>query len=81
MPFVRTIPYQEARGELKEIYDQMLETQGSIGNVMSVNSIRPHILKTMAAHNRCVMQSDSGLTAAEKQMIATVVSYLNKCQY
>ena len=28
-----------------------------------------------------VMGSESGLTAAEKQMIATVVSALNKCQY
>ncbi len=81
MPYVRTIPYNEARGELKAVYDEMLKTRGSIGNVMSVNSLRPHIMKTLAAHNACVMRSESGLTPAERQMIATVVSAINRCQY
>ena len=82
MPHVRTVPYEEATGELKEVYDQMLGGPwGSIGNVMSVNSLRPHLLKTLITHNRCVMESESGLSPAERQMIATVVSYVNRCQY
>ena len=81
MPYVRTIPYHEAQGELKATYDQMLQSRGSIGNVMAVNSLRPHILKTLAAHNASVMRSDSGLSPAERQMIATVVSARNRCQY
>jgi len=81
MPYVRTIPYREARGELKVVYDQMLQTRGSISNVMAVNSLRPHVLKTLVAHNASVMRSASGLSPAERQMIATVVSARNRCQY
>ena len=81
MPYVRTVPYHEAEGELKAMYDQLLEASGTIANVLAVNSIRPHIMKTLSIHNSCVMRSESGLSPAERQMVATVVSSLNKCQY
>ena len=81
MPYVRTVSYHEAKGDLKAIYDQMLGARGSISNVYAVNSIRPHIMKTLPVHYSSVMESDSGLSPAERQMIATVVSALNKCQY
>ena len=81
MPYVRTVPYHEAEGDLKAMYDEGLKARGSIGNVMSVNSIRPGIMRTLQIHNSNVMGCESGLTPAEKQMIATVVSALNKCQY
>ena len=41
MSYVRTIPYNEARGELKAIYDRTLQTRGSISNVTAVSSLRP----------------------------------------
>ena len=81
MPFVKTVPYEEAAGEIKAAYDQMLGTRGRIGNVIAVNSLRPHIMKTLVAHGDSVMRSDSGLTPGERQMVATVVSATNKCQY
>ena len=81
MPYVRTVPYHEANAELKETYDKMLETRGFVSNVQAISSIRPHIVDTLAAHIGSVMRSESGLTAAEKEMIATVVSAVNKCQY
>jgi len=81
MPFVRTIPYSEADGELKAMYDQLLQTRGNISNVIAVNSLRPHIMKTLSAHNNSVMRSESGLSPAERQMIAMVVSAINRCQY
>ena len=82
MPFVRTVPYQEARGLLKEAYDSMLARQGRISNVYAVSSLRPETMVSLQIHHEPVMQSaDSGLTEAEKQMIATLVSALNKCRY
>ena len=81
MPYVRTITYEEAEGELKDTYDQILHVRGTVGNVLAVNSIRPHLMRTLFAHNLNVMGSDSGVTPAERQMVATVVSALNKCQY
>ena len=81
MSYVRTIPYEEATGELKEVYDNMLESRGFIPNVQAVSSIRPRIMQTLADHIGAVMRSESGLTPAEREMIATVVSAVNKCQY
>ena len=82
MPYVRTVPYHEAVGVLKEVYDEMLAERGRISNVMSVSSLRPEIIKTLQGHHKPVMRDpSSGLTEAEKQMVATLVSALNKCQY
>ncbi len=81
MTYVRTIPYEEANAELKGIYDHLNHARGSISNVMAVSSIRPHLIKTLSAHVTNVMGADSGLTPAERQMVATVVSSVNKCQY
>ncbi len=81
MPYVKTVPYDEATGELKAVYDQMLGSRGSIPNVHSVSGIRPQIVKNLVAHVGSVMRSESGLTQAEREMIATVVSAVNKCQY
>ncbi|MFQ6030802.1 MAG: carboxymuconolactone decarboxylase family protein [Dehalococcoidia bacterium] len=81
MPYVKTIPYSEAEGELKEAYDRVLQNQGRVGNVIAVNSLRPHLMKTLVPHIGSVMRTDSGLTPAERQMVATVVSSVNKCRY
>jgi alkylhydroperoxidase family enzyme len=81
MSYVRTIPYHEAHGELKATYDQMLQERGLVTNVQAVSGIRPHLVKTLYSHIKSVMGSESGLTPAEREMIATVVSVVNKCQY
>lgn len=81
MTYVRTIPYEEATGELKEVYDYMIESRGFIPGVQAVFSIRPRIMQTQAEHIGSVMRSKSGLTPAEREMIATVVFAVDKCQY
>ena len=81
MPYVKTIPYEEAQGELKDVYDDMIKVRGNISNVQAVSSLRPHIIKTLAAHVGSVMRSESGVSRAEREMVAAVVSATNKCQY
>ncbi|MCH8989594.1 MAG: carboxymuconolactone decarboxylase family protein [Chloroflexi bacterium] len=81
MPYVRTIPYDEANGELKDVYDNMIKGRGNISNVQAVSSLRPHIMKTLMGHVASVMFSESGVSRAEREMVAAVVSATNKCQY
>ena len=82
MPYVKTVPYHQAKGLLKEAYDEMLARQGRISNVYAVSSLRAETMVSLQGHHGPVMQSaTSGLTEAEKQMIATLVSALNKCRY
>ncbi len=81
MPYVKTVPYEEAKGELKEAYDMMIKSRGRIPNVQAVSSLRPHIMKTLMGHVASVMNSESGVSRAEREMVAAVVSATNKCQY
>ncbi len=81
MPFVKTVTFEEADGEVKTAYDRMLQNSGRISNVIAVSSLRPHLMTTLSAHGRSVMGTESGLTPTERQMVATVVSATNKCQY
>ncbi len=50
MPFVKTVPFKEADGELKTVYDSMLQTSGRISNVISVSSLRHLLFKSLSAH-------------------------------
>ncbi len=82
MPYVKTVPFEEASGALREAYDLLVAERGRIGNVHAVSSLRPETMISLNNHHKPVMQSpSSGLTEAEKQMIATLVSALNKCRY
>ncbi len=81
MPYVRTIPYEDAEGELKDVYDMMIKTRGRIPNVHAVSSLKPNIMKTLMGHVASVMYGESGVSRAEREMVAAVVSATNKCQY
>ncbi len=78
---MRTIPYDEANGELKDAYDMMIKVRVNISNVQAVCSLRPHIMKTLISHAGSVMRGESGVSRAEREMVAAVVSATNKCQY
>ena len=81
MPYVRTIPYEDAQGELKDVYDMMIKTRGRIPNVQAASSLKPNIMKTLMGHVASVMYGESGVSRAEREMVAAVVSATNKCQY
>ncbi len=81
MPYVRTIPYEESQGELTEAYDMLIKTRGRIPNVHAVSSLKPNIMQTLVAHVGSVMFDESGVSRAEREMVAAVVSATNKCQY
>ena len=80
MAFIRTVSYEEAAEDIKEGYDAILRHDLYVPNVHAVSGIRPDIMETLATHTRTVMNGKSGLTKAEKEMVATVVSAVNKCQ-
>lgn len=82
MPYVRAISYHEANGLVKAAYDDILEDMGRLPNVYAISGIRVETMKSLKKHNDQVMRdSTSGLSETEKQMIATLVSFLNKCKY
>lgn len=82
MPYIRTIPPEEATGLLKRIYDDAIRRAGRVWNVVSIMSIQPRTMQ--AAVDRLystIMYGESGLSRAQREMIAVVVSAANSCHY
>ena len=81
MPYVRTIPFEESQGELTEAYDIMIKNLERIPNVQAVSSLKPNIMKPLVAYVGSAMFGKSGVSRAERKMVAAVVSATNECQY
>jgi uncharacterized peroxidase-related enzyme len=81
MSWIKTINESEAKGELKELYQQLKLKRGKVLNVMKVHSLLPKILKLHMDLSEAIMFGDKGLTREEREIIATMVAAANKCEY
>ena len=82
MAWIRTIKHEEATGTLKRIYDAAVARAGKIFNIISIQSLRPGALRASTQLYIEVMHSSqSGLSRAQREMIATTVSRVNGCHY
>jgi uncharacterized peroxidase-related enzyme len=81
MAWIRQVSDAEARGLLKKLYDEARERAGKIWNVVRLMSLRPKQLQASMALYREVMFGESGLTRAERELVAVIVSSANHCFY
>jgi uncharacterized peroxidase-related enzyme len=82
MSWIKTVAQNEASGLLKQIYDAAAERAGKVFNVLRLQSARPRVLRASTELYLEVMHSPaSGLTRAQREMIATAVSRANDCHY
>lgn len=76
VPADRRVP-----AEVKELWQAPRERLGFVPNVLRVFALRPAHLVRWWAHYDELMRGESGLTKAEREMIAVVVSATNRCHY
>lgn len=82
MAWIRTTPPEAAEGLLARLYDTAIKRAGKVFNVIRIQSLRPKVLRDSTRLYLEVMHSrDSGLTRAQREMIATAVSRANDCFY
>jgi uncharacterized peroxidase-related enzyme len=81
MAWIRFIEEGEASGRLKEYYEHIKRTRGKIANILKVQSLNPDALKAHLDLYLALMFRKSGLTRIQREMIATVVSATNQCDY
>ena len=82
MPWIKTIAPADAMGLLKRQYDAAIKRAGKIFNIVSIQSLRPKVLRSSIQLYAEVMRSpESGLSRAQREMIATAVSRANSCHY
>ncbi len=80
--WIHVIPEADASGELAELYDRWQDRRHhKVDNILRVHSLHPRTLGEHAELYDTTMHGPSGLSLAEREMIAVVVSSLNQCHY
>ena len=72
---------EDVPAEARELWEKPLEKLGFVPNVLRVMALRPEHLVTWWAYMQELMTGESGLTKAQREMIAVVVSVENRCHY
>jgi uncharacterized peroxidase-related enzyme len=81
MAWIETVPPERAEGALKRLYEEAVERAGRVYNVIRLQSLRPGVLRASVQLYSQIMKGESGLSRAEREMIAVVVSRANGCFY
>lgn len=81
MAWIETIDEADADGELAEVYETITNERGKIANIMQVHSLEPQAMLDHMELYTTLMFSGTGLGREECEMIATVVSRANDCDY
>ena len=83
MSWTRSIAPEAAPPELRGVYDRIAAgaTSGRVANVWQALALHPAGLETAYASYRALTDDPAPLTAAQVEMIATVVSATNGCGY
>jgi uncharacterized peroxidase-related enzyme len=81
LTWLRVPAEAEVPEEVLELWRPSLEKLGFVPNVLRLFALRPAHLLAWNGHYEEAMKGDSGLTKAEREMIAVVVSVANRCRY
>jgi len=81
MPWIKVIEPEDATDDLKQEYDDAFQRAGKVFNILKVQSLNPGALRASMQMYRATMFGPSGLSRAEREMLATVTSWANHCFY
>ncbi len=81
MDWIRVTNENEASGKLQEIYRETINRRGKLSNIMRIHSLNPVSMKAHMDLYLAVMFQHSGLKRPERELLAVVVSLLNRCEY
>jgi uncharacterized peroxidase-related enzyme len=80
--WIQLIPYEEATGKLKLLYDRIKGPNNYIDNIMMVHSLRPHSMEGhMAIYKNVLHHSGNKLPRWLLETVGIYVSLLNGCGY
>jgi alkylhydroperoxidase family enzyme len=79
--YIRLVEEGDAEGPLGEDYDAAIERAGKVFNIVKAMSLRPGVLRASMALYREIMFGESGLSRKERELLATVASAEQSCDY
>ncbi|HEX9460402.1 MAG TPA: hypothetical protein VGA84_14720 [Thermoanaerobaculia bacterium] len=71
---------EQVTGEIRQKFEEIGAQRGNVPNMFRVYAHRPEILKTMMAHLNAVTNTGT-VSVCTKELVATLVSRLNTCEY
>jgi uncharacterized peroxidase-related enzyme len=81
MAWIDTINESEASGDLKDAYEALDAQQKKIANILRVHSLNAGAMERQMSLYTHLMFGKSGLSRADRESIAVVVSAANNCGY
>ncbi|MDH5621325.1 MAG: peroxidase-related enzyme [Gammaproteobacteria bacterium] len=81
MSWIKEIEVSEAEGKLAETYATLISQRGKVSNILKVHSLNPEAMGNHLDMYMTLMFGESGLSRAEREAVAVVVSASNDCQY
>ncbi|HEX9161751.1 MAG TPA: carboxymuconolactone decarboxylase family protein [Thermoanaerobaculia bacterium] len=70
----------QVSGDVRDLYTRAGEQRGNVPNMFRIYAHRPEILKTMVAHMNAITNTGT-VPARTKELVATLVSRINRCEY
>jgi uncharacterized peroxidase-related enzyme len=82
MTWIKTVPYDEANGRLKQLYDRVKGPDNNVDNIMMSHSLRPHTMEGhMAIYKYVLHHTGNTIPKWFLEAIGVWVSLLNTCDY
>lgn len=82
MAWIETVPYEEADGKLKMLYDRVKGPGNNVDNIMMMHSLRPHSMEGhMAIYKYVLHHSGNTIPKWFLEVLGVWVSSLNECGY
>jgi uncharacterized peroxidase-related enzyme len=82
MSWIKTIPYEEADGRLKVLYDRVKGPDNNVDNIMIMHSLRPHTMEGhMAIYKYVLHHSKNTIPKWFLETLGVWVSSINECDY
>lgn len=81
MARIDVIQPEDATGELKKIYDDLIDSRGKLAEVHKIQSLNPQSIVKHIDLYMCIMFGKSPLRRVQREMMGVVVSRNNGCYY
>ena len=81
MAWIKMVEPEVATGELKKEYSKAVKRAGKVFNILKIQSMNPKTLQASMGLYLATMRAPSGLSRAERELMAVVVSRTNNCFY
>ena len=82
MTWIRHVPYAQAAGKLKRLYDRIKGPDNNVDNIMLAHSLRPHSMEGhMTLYKYVLHHPRNELPKWYLEAIGVYVSHINRCDY